>query len=51
MPEIYGASDVCLVAQAAATGAIQDTIRLVEVFGVHMLSIDLRQHSARHTQA
>jgi phosphoenolpyruvate carboxylase len=38
-------------AQAAAAGTIQDLIRLVEVFGVHMLQIDLRQHSARHTQA
>ena len=38
-------------ATAAASGAIQDMIRLVEVFGVHMLAIDLRQHSARHTRA
>ena len=38
-------------AQAAAAGAVQDVIRLVEVFGVHMLTIDLRQHSGRHTQA
>jgi phosphoenolpyruvate carboxylase len=37
-------------APAAAAGAIHDMIRLVEVFGVHMLSVDLRQHSARHTQ-
>ncbi len=26
-------------------------IRLVEVFGVHLLTLDLRQHSARHTAA
>ena len=26
-------------------------IRLVEVFGVHMLKLDLRQHSDRHGQA
>ena len=26
-------------------------IRLVEVFGVHLLTLDLRQHSARHAQA
>ena len=38
-------------AETAATGAVQDVIRLVEVFGVHMLMIDLRQHSGRHTQA
>jgi phosphoenolpyruvate carboxylase len=38
-------------ATASAAGAIQDVIRLVEVFGVHMFSIDLRQHSARHTEA
>jgi phosphoenolpyruvate carboxylase len=38
-------------AQAAAAGVVQDVIRQVEVFGVHMLTIDLRQHSGRHTQA
>jgi phosphoenolpyruvate carboxylase len=38
-------------AKATATGAIQDMTRLVEVFGVHLLTLDLRQHSARHTQA
>jgi phosphoenolpyruvate carboxylase len=37
--------------QRAADGAIQDMIRLVEVFGVHLLSVDLREHSARHGQA
>lgn len=38
-------------ARAAVSGCLQDMIRLVEVFGVHLLTIDLRQHSARHTQA
>ncbi len=38
-------------ARAAAHGAIHDMIRLVEVFGVHLLTLDLRQHGARHTQA
>jgi phosphoenolpyruvate carboxylase len=38
-------------ATASAAGAVQDMIRSVEVFGIHMLSIDLRQHSARHTRA
>jgi phosphoenolpyruvate carboxylase len=38
-------------ASAAAAGAIQDFIHLVEVFGVHMLKLDLRQHSGRHEQA
>lgn len=38
-------------ARAAASGAIQDLIRLVEVFGVHLMSLDLRQNSARHTKA
>ena len=38
-------------ARAASTGAIQDMIRLVEVFGVHLLTLDLRQHGARHTEA
>lgn len=36
---------------AAADGAIQDLIHLVEVFGVHMLQLDLRQHSGRHQGA
>lgn len=36
---------------ASAQGALEDMIRLVEVFGIHMLSLDLRQHSARHTEA
>ncbi len=38
-------------ARAAASGAIREMIRLVEVFGVHLLTLDLRQHSARHTAA
>jgi phosphoenolpyruvate carboxylase len=38
-------------AQAAVSGTLQDIIRLVDVFGVHLLTIDLRQHSGRHTSA
>ena len=38
-------------ARAAASGAVRDLIRIVEVFGVHLFRIDLRQHSARHTRA
>ena len=38
-------------ARAAARGAIHDMMRLVEVFGVHLLTLDLRQHSARHGEA
>ncbi|GIV96065.1 MAG: phosphoenolpyruvate carboxylase [Herpetosiphonaceae bacterium] len=38
-------------ATAAVSGAVQDMIRLVEVFGVHMLTLDIRQHSARHVEA
>ena len=38
-------------AEAAVGGSLQDMIRLVDVFGVHMLKIDLRQHSGRHLQA
>jgi len=38
-------------AQAAVSGSLQDMIRMVEVFGVHLLTIDLRQHSGRHIQA
>ena len=38
-------------ATSAASGALQDLIRLVEVFGVHLLTLDLRQHSGRHAEA
>lgn len=38
-------------ATAAAEGAVQDLVRLVEVFGVHVLTLDIRQHSARHREA
>lgn len=38
-------------ATASASGVLRDTIRLVEVFGVHLLTLDLRQHSGRHTAA
>ncbi len=38
-------------AAAAVAGSLQDMIRLVEVFGIHLLTIDLRQHSGRHLQA
>ncbi len=34
-----------------ADGELHDLIRLVEVFGVHMARLDVRQHSARHTAA
>jgi len=38
-------------AEATAGGAVRDLLRLVEVFGVHLLTLDIRQHSARHGQA
>ena len=38
-------------AEAAANGAVKDLIRLVDVFGVHMLTLDIRQHSAKHGAA
>jgi phosphoenolpyruvate carboxylase len=38
-------------ASATASGAIRDFIRLVEVFGLHLLTLDIRQHSGRHEQA
>lgn len=38
-------------AQAAAAGPVHDLIRLVEVFGLHLLTLDVRQHSTRHGQA
>ncbi len=31
-------------AEAAANGPLRDLIRLVEVFGLHMLTLDVRQH-------
>jgi phosphoenolpyruvate carboxylase len=37
-------------ASATAAGAVRDVIRLVEVFGVHLLTLDLRQHSGAHTR-
>jgi phosphoenolpyruvate carboxylase len=38
-------------AELAAMGSIEDMIRLVEVLGLHMLTLDIRQHSARHAEA
>lgn len=38
-------------ALAAASGLVHDLIRLVEVFGLHMLTLDCRQHSLRHGEA
>lgn len=38
-------------ARKAATGPLHDLIRLVEVFGLHCLTLDLRQHSTRHARA
>ena len=36
---------------AAAKGALQDAIRIAETFGFHLVSLDLRQESTRHSQA
>ena len=38
-------------ATAAASGLVHDLLRLVEVFGTHLLTLDIRQHSTRHDQA
>ena len=38
-------------ATSAAAGSVQEMIRLVEVFGLHLLTLDIRQHSGRHAQA
>jgi phosphoenolpyruvate carboxylase len=38
-------------ATAAANGPVHDLIRLVEVFGTHLVTLDVRQHSTRHGQA
>jgi phosphoenolpyruvate carboxylase len=36
---------------ATAAGPVQDLIRLVDVFGTHLVTLDLREHSARHSRA
>jgi phosphoenolpyruvate carboxylase len=36
---------------AIADGALLDLLRTVEVFGLHTATLDLRQHSERHTSA
>ncbi len=36
---------------AAAAGPLQDLIRLAETFGFHLVHLDLRQESTRHTDA
>ena len=38
-------------ARDAAGGPLHDLIRLVEVFGLHLLTLDIRQHSKRHARA
>lgn len=38
-------------AVAAAQGTLHDVIRLVDVFGIHLLTLDCRQNSNRHGQA
>ena len=37
--------------QSAANGPLKDLIRLVETFGFHLLRLDIRQESSRHSQA
>jgi len=38
-------------ATAAASGLVSELIRLVDVFGLHMLTLDIRQHSGQHARA
>ncbi|MFQ3592004.1 MAG: phosphoenolpyruvate carboxylase, partial [Gemmataceae bacterium] len=38
-------------AWSATQGALHDLIRLVEVFGLHLMTLDIRQHSSRHSEA
>jgi phosphoenolpyruvate carboxylase len=38
-------------ARASASGVVQDLRRLVEVFGLHLLTLDIRQHSGKHADA
>ena len=43
---------LCVYAGAAvADGALRDLIRQVEVFGLHLATLDIRQHSERHIAA
>ncbi|HEU5012067.1 MAG TPA: phosphoenolpyruvate carboxylase, partial [Roseiflexaceae bacterium] len=37
--------------ESVANGTLRDLIRQVEVFGLHMATLDIRQHSARHNAA
>jgi phosphoenolpyruvate carboxylase len=36
---------------AVADGALHDLVRQVEVFGLHLATLDIRQHSERHASA
>ncbi len=36
---------------APANGDLQDVIRIAETFGFHLVSLDIRQESSRHTEA
>lgn len=36
---------------SVANGELKDVIRLVETFGFHMVALDIRQESTRHTEA
>ncbi len=36
---------------SAAAGPLQDLIRLAETFGFHLVQLDIRQESTRHTEA
>ncbi len=38
-------------AMSAASGGLRDLCRAVQVFGLHMLTLDVRQHAARHAEA
>ncbi len=38
-------------AEAAAGGRIHDLCRAVQVFGLHMLTLDVREYSSRHARA
>ncbi|NBC49379.1 MAG: phosphoenolpyruvate carboxylase, partial [Gammaproteobacteria bacterium] len=52
-------NDLCLIRDSlishgdanAADGELKDLIRLVETFGFHLVHLDVRQESTRHTEA
>ena len=49
--ELLRAALAAAGASESKCGPLHDLIRLVEVFGLHLLTLDIRQHGARHASA